>query len=400
MLRHKCWCYRDPQGVVQGPFSTLEMRHWDSCGYFGPDLPIRYAEGGYFYPLRVLFPHPMTPFHSLPVGVGPPRQPPAMAQRPSPPRGQGVGQQAQRQSPPRGQGAAQQVGSPPPQHGADFGEFASMVDAAAQIRSQGLSSLGMNAIVGQAPRRRSANDRQRQQRIQATPVKGQQWFAQEASLSDPDVAGALANIWPVDPAIAHVLDSSKGIQNAGVNLTSASDFPTLGGTPGVEERVVMTEAPENESANGFWERPPKLVKVPLADTASPSHQGERQSQQRLGFGMDEMSAVELDGRAPGGSRPSRSSQGRGAQAASNNAARSPNDSDSARRPAEGFAERRPGGSSPPRDEQRSTGETGDTNNTSKVNRRRRAKGKEVDPSLLGFTAASSRIMKGSIHYGE
>ena len=43
---------------------------------------------------------------------------------------------------------------------------------------------------------------------------------------------------------------------------------------------------------------------------------------RLGFGMDEMSAVELDGRAPGGSRPSRSSQGRGAQAASNNAASS------------------------------------------------------------------------------
>ena len=43
---------------------------------------------------------------------------------------------------------------------------------------------------------------------------------------------------------------------------------------------------------------------------------------RLGFGMDEMSAVELDGRAPGGSRPSRSSQGRGAQAAANNAASS------------------------------------------------------------------------------
>lgn len=31
--------YRDPQGVVQGPFPTEEVRQWSQAGYFQPDLP-------------------------------------------------------------------------------------------------------------------------------------------------------------------------------------------------------------------------------------------------------------------------------------------------------------------------------------------------------------------------
>jgi len=68
-LRAKCWWYRDPQGIVQGPFSTNEMRHWQSMGYFQPALPIRYTETGTFYPLRVLFPGPAVPFSALPSSL-------------------------------------------------------------------------------------------------------------------------------------------------------------------------------------------------------------------------------------------------------------------------------------------------------------------------------------------
>ena len=35
------WSYRDPQGVVQGPFATKEMREWYEAGYFQPGLPVR-----------------------------------------------------------------------------------------------------------------------------------------------------------------------------------------------------------------------------------------------------------------------------------------------------------------------------------------------------------------------
>jgi len=42
----------------------------------------------------------------------------------------------------------------------------------------------------------------------------------------------------------------------------------------------------------------------------------------------------------------------------------------------------------------------DANTPNKANRRRRGKGKEMDPSLLGFTAASSRIMQGPIDHGN
>jgi hypothetical protein len=37
------WFYRDPQGLVQGPFSSREMREWFESGYFVDALPVRAA---------------------------------------------------------------------------------------------------------------------------------------------------------------------------------------------------------------------------------------------------------------------------------------------------------------------------------------------------------------------
>jgi hypothetical protein len=80
------------------------------------------------------------------------------------------------------------------------------------------------------------------------------------------------------------------------------------------------------------------------------------------------------------------------------------ESSDVRRFAEAFGERRLG--APPKDESkgldgqaRGPKEVSDAS-TPKANRRRRGKGREVDPSLLGFTATSSREMQGRIDYGD
>lgn len=38
------WQYKDPQGLVQGPFSKADIIDWYESGYFPPDLPIRHAD--------------------------------------------------------------------------------------------------------------------------------------------------------------------------------------------------------------------------------------------------------------------------------------------------------------------------------------------------------------------
>jgi len=48
------WEYRDPQGVVQGPFSGLEMHDWFKGGYFPQDLHVKRVEDPEFEPLSQL----------------------------------------------------------------------------------------------------------------------------------------------------------------------------------------------------------------------------------------------------------------------------------------------------------------------------------------------------------
>ncbi|GBG24893.1 GRB10-interacting GYF protein 2 [Hondaea fermentalgiana] len=51
------WFYRDPQGNVQGPFKSEEMREWLQHGYFNPDLLVRRGHGNDpFAPLGQQFP--------------------------------------------------------------------------------------------------------------------------------------------------------------------------------------------------------------------------------------------------------------------------------------------------------------------------------------------------------
>lgn len=39
-LQSEMWHYRDPQGVVQGPFSIISLKHWSDACYFGPDFKV------------------------------------------------------------------------------------------------------------------------------------------------------------------------------------------------------------------------------------------------------------------------------------------------------------------------------------------------------------------------
>lgn len=48
------WEYRDPQGVIQGPFSGLEMHDWFKGGYFPQDLHVKRVEDPDFEPLSQL----------------------------------------------------------------------------------------------------------------------------------------------------------------------------------------------------------------------------------------------------------------------------------------------------------------------------------------------------------
>lgn len=233
-------------------------------------------------------------------------------------------------------------------------------------------------------------------------------------------AGAFAGSWQPD---------SIGRATPAIDFSSSSDFPTLGGTPGVEERVVMADVSVQES-NGFWERPMRPVKVAAAvESAGATGNGS------AGVNSTPEPAIRLPATLP------RQRTNRGLEAEEQLAERRLQleellrqqnlhleepvvgfllslstasdvldyllalygDSEEVRRFAEAFGERRLG--APPKDDskgpdsQRGPKEAADAS-TPKANRRRRGKGKEVDPSLLGFTAASSRIMQGSIDHGD
>jgi hypothetical protein len=59
----------DPKGVIQGPFTLLEMQLWHSMGYFRPELRMRCNPNDAFVEFSNLFPHPMVPFESYPRRV-------------------------------------------------------------------------------------------------------------------------------------------------------------------------------------------------------------------------------------------------------------------------------------------------------------------------------------------
>ena len=51
----RVWYYRDPKGQVQGPFSWVDMYHWNLVGYFPATLPVALQRPEGFAPLAELF---------------------------------------------------------------------------------------------------------------------------------------------------------------------------------------------------------------------------------------------------------------------------------------------------------------------------------------------------------
>ena len=62
VIDKKVWYYRDPAGVVRGPFSTTEMRAWSDKGYFTGSLEIALSDRGPYLPLSSVYPSPERPF--------------------------------------------------------------------------------------------------------------------------------------------------------------------------------------------------------------------------------------------------------------------------------------------------------------------------------------------------
>merc|ERR1711988_2051102 len=61
------WYYQDPQGRVQGPFNSDDMRDWYQNGYFKPNLPVRQGNNNRpFVQLAVLYPDLRRAFQSRP----------------------------------------------------------------------------------------------------------------------------------------------------------------------------------------------------------------------------------------------------------------------------------------------------------------------------------------------
>ncbi len=50
----KAWYYKDPQGRVQGPFSSIDMYNWNLVGYFSPSLQVAWRSSVLFLSLSDL----------------------------------------------------------------------------------------------------------------------------------------------------------------------------------------------------------------------------------------------------------------------------------------------------------------------------------------------------------
>ena len=48
------WYYQDPDGMIQGPFTSGEMKEWFDAGYFTMDLMVRRACDSHMLPLGLL----------------------------------------------------------------------------------------------------------------------------------------------------------------------------------------------------------------------------------------------------------------------------------------------------------------------------------------------------------
>ena len=55
------WYYQDPDGMIQGPFTSGEMKDWFDAGYFTMDLMVRRACDNHMLPLGLFLPCAFLP---------------------------------------------------------------------------------------------------------------------------------------------------------------------------------------------------------------------------------------------------------------------------------------------------------------------------------------------------
>lgn len=62
------WYYKDPTGLIQGPFTQNQMSQWYDLGYFQDELEIAFGENSLFLPL---YEYKSINFRQF-TGAGPP----------------------------------------------------------------------------------------------------------------------------------------------------------------------------------------------------------------------------------------------------------------------------------------------------------------------------------------
>jgi len=82
----KLWYYRDPDGNVQGPFSSDQMQSWSRAKFFFGSLPIRFGPHNSFHLLKDVFPELSVAFTYIPTALSEESaEPPAPPPLPKPP---------------------------------------------------------------------------------------------------------------------------------------------------------------------------------------------------------------------------------------------------------------------------------------------------------------------------
>ncbi|KAK1937397.1 hypothetical protein X943_001548 [Babesia divergens] len=64
------WQYKDPHGMVHGPFSSSQMYTWYINNFFNPNLQMRYNQKMPWAPFKDLYPPNSNPFRENPAGFG------------------------------------------------------------------------------------------------------------------------------------------------------------------------------------------------------------------------------------------------------------------------------------------------------------------------------------------
>jgi PERQ amino acid-rich with GYF domain-containing protein len=212
------WVYLDPQGMVQGPWSGLEMHDWYKASFFTPDLSVKKLEDAEFEPLGQLIRrigNSREPFLVPQIGI--PHGPPTtQAGAPFTPAATGPGS------------ASGQPGAVQPPFAGAFPSFGTTLTAEQQN-----------------------NLERRKQEEQFLMARQREYLAQQqVSMKQMQMSGI--------PGALHHHSSAHSLQSQ----------PSFGS---MTSPIGMPPQPSLQGVSGFFDGPPRQVPPPQVGGMAPDH---------------------------------------------------------------------------------------------------------------------------------